>query len=392
MTQLRRAVFLVHLTTGCVVGVVIFFLAATGFMLAWQKPIIAWQERGDRIAPPAAGTSRLPLDQLAAVAAGRQGKPPSSVTVYSAPSAPVEFDFGHNERLLLNPFSGAVLGAGAVKTRAFFDAVTSLHRWFGASQEHHTTARAVKGVFDLALLAMILTGAYLWLPRVWNWRRLRWSMLLRPGLTGKARDWNLHNVLGFWAALPLTVIVLTGAILVYGWATSLLYLAAGSPLPQQAHKVKAAHHHGHSGKDQATLQQILDAAAAHSPGWRSLRIAVPHKEESISVVSDSSDGGRPDLQAEMLFDGRTAALLSVTSFSSLSRGRQLRSFVKYIHTGEAGGLAGETLAGLTSLACCTLVWTGLSMALQRLRATRRATLHPPAPAAEPAQPTEIQAT
>jgi uncharacterized iron-regulated membrane protein len=49
-------------------------------------------------------------------------------------------------------------------------------------------------------------------------------------------------------------------------------------------------------------------------------------------------------------------------------GKRLRLFIHTVHTDEAGGFAGQTMSGLASLACCVLVWTGLSLAIRRLRA------------------------
>jgi threonine/homoserine/homoserine lactone efflux protein len=44
--------------------------------------------------------------------------------------------------------------------------------------------------------------------------------------------------------------------------------------------------------------------------------------------------------------------------------------VRFGHTGEAGGVIGETVAAVASLGAAFLVWTGLSLALRRLRAAR----------------------
>jgi threonine/homoserine/homoserine lactone efflux protein len=41
--------------------------------------------------------------------------------------------------------------------------------------------------------------------------------------------------------------------------------------------------------------------------------------------------------------------------------------MRFTHTGEAGGIPGETLAAIASLGGALLVWTGISMALHRLR-------------------------
>jgi uncharacterized iron-regulated membrane protein len=71
-------------------------------------------------------------------------------------------------------------------------------------------------------------------------------------------------------------------------------------------------------------------------------------------------------------------------FSSFTKGRQLRSILRFAHTGEVGGIVGQTVAGLVSLGGCFLVYTGLALAWRRLRAWRakRSGAVIPAPSAE----------
>jgi uncharacterized iron-regulated membrane protein len=54
------------------------------------------------------------------------------------------------------------------------------------------------------------------------------------------------------------------------------------------------------------------------------------------------------------------------TFADQSRGRRLRSWLRFAHTGEYYGLAGQTIAGLVSAGGAVLVWTGIALALRRL--------------------------
>jgi hypothetical protein len=62
---------------------------------------------------------------------------------------------------------------------------------------------------------------------------------------------------------------------------------------------------------------------------------------------------------------------SVDGFSTQTPGRRARSFLRFAHTGEVGGLAGQTIAGLVSAAGAVLVYTGLALTLRRFLAWRR---------------------
>ena len=61
----------------------------------------------------------------------------------------------------------------------------------------------------------------------------------------------------------------------------------------------------------------------------------------------------------------SGAAVAYVPFTDQSPGVQARRWVRFLHTGEALGLAGQTLAGLASAAAALLVWTGLSLALRR---------------------------
>jgi sulfite reductase (NADPH) flavoprotein alpha-component len=72
-------------------------------------------------------------------------------------------------------------------------------------------------------------------------------------------------------------------------------------------------------------------------------------------------------------------------YSDNSTGRKLRSWFRGLHTGEALGFFGQTIAGLASLGGCFLVWTGFAMAWRRFRYWRRTPVEIPVAAERPHQ-------
>ncbi|HEU4618384.1 MAG TPA: PepSY domain-containing protein, partial [Gammaproteobacteria bacterium] len=53
-------------------------------------------------------------------------------------------------------------------------------------------------------------------------------------------------------------------------------------------------------------------------------------------------------------------------FRSQTPGRRARTLLRFLHTGEAFGLAGQTIAGLVTAASLVMVWTGWALAYRRL--------------------------
>lgn len=370
----RRALFWLHLTAGIIAGIVILVLSVTGACLAYQRQVIAWADRAQRVA--ASGRPQQSLQALVDSAQKSMHASATAITLHSDPSLPVEVTFGREPArvLLLDPYSAAVLGESAPRIRSFLATVTAVHRWFGMQGANRTTARVIKGAFTLAMLFLVCSGAILWLPRKWARQHVSKSLLFRKNLEGRARDWNWHNVIGIWLAVPLLVISLTGVIMAYPWANDLLYRVTGSPVPPRqpenptrVARPEAGAHHGHH--EVVVLPEtsaVLAAANQQVPGWRTITLRLTPDAGPAVLQGDRGDGGRPDLRTQITLGNPPR----IESFSSYNTGRRLRMWARFTHTGEAGGIAGETIALIASLGAATLMVTGFSLSLRRLSAWR----------------------
>ena len=76
-------------------------------------------------------------------------------------------------------------------------------------------------------------------------------------------------------------------------------------------------------------------------------------------------------RSQLTLNRATAEVVKWEPYSENSTGRKLRSWFRGLHTGEAFGFFGQTIAGLASLGGCFLVWTGLAMAWRRFRSWGR---------------------
>ena len=300
-----------------------------------------------------------------------------------------EIAVGRAQSLLLNPYSGAVLGQGATHTRAFFHSVEDIHRWLAVPQENRATGRAITAACNLGFLFLVLSGPFLWLPRTWSRTALRAGTRLKFSLRGKARDFNWHNAIGFWTCIPLAAIVLCAVVMSYPWANNLVYKMTGNtPPPPNAQQQTAANSQPNgqrnrnrdassasTAKTETTSPWVgLDALSQHAeervPAWRTIavRLASP-SDPNLAFSIDSGNGGRPDKRAQLTLNRKTAAEVRWEPFSSYNSGRQLRAWIRFTHTGEAGGIAGQSIAALAAFGGAVLVWTGLSLAIRRLIAS-----------------------
>jgi uncharacterized iron-regulated membrane protein len=68
--------------------------------------------------------------------------------------------------------------------------------------------------------------------------------------------------------------------------------------------------------------------------------------------------------------------LKRAGYTELNAAQQLRSWTRYLHTGEAVGWPGQLLAAIASLGGCVLVYTGFALAWHRWRRWRSSSLTP----------------
>jgi len=84
------------------------------------------------------------------------------------------------------------------------------------------------------------------------------------------------------------------------------------------------------------------------------------------TVSVRAAGKTPvNANSTLSLDPFTGAVLKAEGPADASTGRRLRSWLRYLHTGEALGLFGQIVAAIASLGGAVLVWTGLSLSWRR---------------------------
>jgi uncharacterized iron-regulated membrane protein len=368
---LRRVVFWIHLGAGLVAGSVVFIMSVTGVLLTYEKQMATWADtRAFQVTP---GPSRLSADALIAPArAAADNAAPTQLTMWSDPASPAAVALAQRT-IYVDPYTGRVLGEGRAQPRAFFRKMTDWHRWLGASPEGRAQARRITGACNLAFLLLVISGAYLWLPRVWTWRQVRAVAWFRGGLSGKARDFNWHNAIGLWSAIPLVIVVASATVISYPWASDLAYRVAGdAPPPRPAAPAPSPSTRGAGAPAApASLDAAWPRALQQVEGWRTISVRIPSAAaETIVFTIDRGTTGQPQRRGTLTVAARTGEIVKWEPFSSLSAGRRLRSYLRFAHTGEVWGLAGQTIAGLASLGGAVLVWTGVSLAIRRLFAWR----------------------
>ena len=266
--------------------------------------------------------------------------------------------------------------AGATGVRSFFSAVTGFHRWLALSGESREVGKSLISTANLLFLFIIISGIYIWLPKIWRWNMIKPKLLFRRKLpSAKARDYNWHNVMGIWMVIPLFFIVTTAVVFSYSWANKLVYQAYGEQAPTRRGPPGGNQQQGKDAKNAAPveagstvpMQTLLETAKAYSVDWQTVSISLPSAgAKTTDATVDTGTGGEPTKQTQLTLNTSTGEVAEIAPFSSRTPATQARVYIRFLHTGESLGVIGQTIAGLASLAACFMVYTGLALAYRRL--------------------------
>jgi len=230
MKRFRSILFWLHLLSGVTAATVILVMSATGVILALKPQIQNWIERDVRYVTPQ--PVRLGAQQLlAAVKTAKPESSPQSLTVARDPALAATVSLGREGNLYVNPYTGAILGTGSARTNEFFQSMTNWHRYLGATGESRATGRSATGISNFAFLILAISGLYIWWPKQFTRKGLKPIVWFRQTSTGRARDFNWHNTIGFWCLIPIVVMTASGVVMSYSWANDLVYRLTGSPVP-----------------------------------------------------------------------------------------------------------------------------------------------------------------
>jgi uncharacterized iron-regulated membrane protein len=373
---LRTLIFWPHLIAGVLAGSVILLMSATGVLLTYERQLIAWSDSDFRSTPPADGRAPMSVESLLATL--RRDQPElevSAVTRAVDATAPVSITAGR-QTLYADAYTGLLLGESTQGVRRFMTRVRAWHRWIAIEGDGRPVARAITGWSNAIFLFIVASGIYLWFPRKWTWRHVRPVVLFGRGLRGKARDFNWHNAIGAWSAVPLFIVVLTAMPISFPWANALVYRAVGETPPQQGGRggrEGGGPGGGAAGRERPQptlvgLDALWATATQQVPGWKTINLRVPASDRAPVVFAiDRGDGGQPQLRSTLSLDRATGAVVTSETFADQSLGRRLRSISRFAHTGEVLGVPGQTIAGLATAGSVVLVWTGIALALRRCR-------------------------
>ncbi len=358
-----------HLVSALFAGVVIFIMSVTGALLAFERQMIEYSERDARYVAIPAGVQRLTPQQV--VDAFRASCPdarPASLAINNKPNAAWIVGLGREGTVYVDPYTGGITGSENKTVRGAMSELRNWHRYIALAGDNRPVGKAITGACNLVFLFLAISGLYIWLPRMLTWKLIRPVMWFRGGLRGKARNFNWHNVIGFWTSVFLIIFTLTATVISYQWASNLLYSLTGNEVP-------AAQGSGSGGREgqqseqpnvyPTNLDALWPAAEARAPEWRSISLRLPIEKNAAVFTIDEGIYWNMFARSTLTVDAESAAVTKWDPYGGRNAGQQLRSWFRFTHTGETGGIIGQIIGFIACVGGAVLVWTGFSLAFRR---------------------------
>lgn len=381
---MRKFFAKIHLWLSVPLGILVSVICLSGATLVFEQEITrALDPQLYRVAPPE-GVQPLAPSQLAARI--REQMPDtlklSSLQLSGDPreACMAGFEGAARRTLSVNPYTGEV--NGWTKKYGFFQTTRKLHRWLmdaPAAKGQPSIGKGVVGVTTLLLVVILVSGLAIWVPRT---RKALKQRLKVSCTNGWRRFWyDSHTVLGFYAALFLLAMALTGLTWSFGWYREAAYSLFGggaqqiaaSSQPAKGNSVRPARG-GEGGRgaetaaepfDYAVWDGVLDELKVRYPVYKTITL----NERNARIVPDPHTSMRRTDTAR--FDPRDGRIEGVDRYRDAPRSQSLRGWFYAFHTGSWGGMTTKILYFLSALIGGTLLLTGYYLWLKKRRRTAK---------------------
>ena len=356
-----------HLWLGLGSGLVIVIISIVGWLFVFQKEFSDLKYK-DIFFVADRETETLPLGRLQEIAQKALGnnQPVNYITVWKNPERAWEFMaykendtaltyFGAMENyrsVFLNPHTGHVTGIRNYKTD-FFQIMKYLH-WSLLLNDKY--GQPIVGWSTVIFVLMLITGLVLWWPGKWNRVTRKRSFSIQWKGKFKRKNYDLHNVLGFYFYIPALILALTGLVFAFQWFQSLVYVAATGTAAAPEQPVVTSHRPDIYVHDPMTIS--WHAAQRNDPDYVRMNISPATGTDGVISIYSYTDEEIYYNYQEMDFDQYTGNLLKQQNWDQKTRGEKLMGMNYDIHVGAIGGLTGKIIAFLASLVCASLPITG----------------------------------
>ena len=364
-----------HLWFGLSVGIIVFTVALTGTMYIF-KDEIQNQLRKDAIYVKKETISQQPLSleilrEKVALEVNEK-YPISSVEIPLDKNKSYEFLYYEkdknawnyfdevkvNKLIYVNQYTGEILATYNEKYD-LFPILKAIH-W--SLLLNSDWGKYVIGIPVVLFIIMLITGIILWWPQNKKIRKGRFSFDWKNVKTWKRKNYDLHNILGFYASFIALIISLSGIYFAFPWVKNVFnFTLSGSVDPPKEKEIKSPD--SLLTKNNSVFDLTAQETRKLYSNSSSFRIPLngknkKGKELKNIPVSVYGEDGRFAIRNQVVFDKYSGKLLSDKPHQDLNNAEKYANANYDIHTGSYFGLFGKIIWFITGLICTSLPITG----------------------------------
>ena len=268
---------------------------------------------------------------------------------------------GHNHHfyeLMMNQYTGEVMGQRD-QFNSLMIMVLRLHFNLFADE----TGQLIMGITSLLTLFLIITGIYLWWPKL---SQLKKALTIKKNASLTRFNFDLHKTIGIYTAIVLFSVSLSGVHfnMPYIFRPIVNYF---SPVDSMRAAVVSEKVMDVS----ISTETAINIAEQTFPGIKVQRVSFPANKLGVYVVSgkqidEISDKGTTQLS----IDQYSGKILKVKDPHQLSAGNAFLNIQLPLHNGEILGEPGRILVLIAGFAPLLLMITGVTHWLKKRRSKR----------------------
>jgi uncharacterized iron-regulated membrane protein len=355
----KKIIGFIHLWLGLTSGLVVFIVAITGAFWAFESEI-SDMIYSYRTVEPQNKAYLLP-SKLKEIAQPHFGDKQIKNINFLGKDRAAELSMyeevngkDNHISVFMNPYTGEVLHI-AKNEHNFFGIIIELHVNLMLGE----VGGYIVDYATLIFLIMLISGIILWWPKNKAAAKQRFWFKWKQGLKWKRKNYDLHNILGFYASWVVIFIALTGLAWGFTWMDRTIYfVASGGEEYKEWEEVKI--------KSDSTLvnytniedKVYADVIKRYGKSYESIYMYAPEKK-SDSYYAYINPSSKTWYKAETFYyDTKTADLLKYENPNDLNGGQTVRNMFYDIHIGKILGLPGQFLVFFASLIVASLPITG----------------------------------
>nr|WP_314494750.1 PepSY-associated TM helix domain-containing protein [uncultured Chryseobacterium sp.] len=364
-----------HLWFGLSVGFIVFIVSLTGTMYVFKNEIQHLLRKDVMYVKPETITQKTLSVELLREKVSQEINEKtqiSSVEIHLDRNRSYEFlyyekdkkawnyfdEIKINKLVYVNPYTGQILGIYNEKYD-LFPILKSIH-WSLLLKADW--GKYVVGIPVVLFIIMLITGIILWWPKNKKMRKGRFSFEWKNVKTWKRKNYDLHNILGFYASFIALIMSLSGIYFAYPWVKNALNITLSSS-PELPIEKEIRSPDSSAGKNNAVFDITSQETQKLYPASSSFRIPLngknkKGKELQNIPVTVYGEEGRFAIRNQLVFDQYSGRLLLNKSHQQLNTAEKYAHANYDIHTGSYFGIIGKIIWFLAGLVCTSLPVTG----------------------------------